>query len=100
MKFVLTSDLHGGHDHNTHIVLHKFFRKQIVHLDYDVLLIAGDIISDSQKQLSKTLNIIRNYVSKPIVVCRGNHDLWCYDIRKSCKQVRLDVLYNSQRAIS
>lgn len=76
MKFLLTSDTHYGFDKSTHRV-HEKFLKKLSEQDFDVLIHAGDIQSDKQHQLPRTLTMFRNAIGdKPFLLVRGNHDFW------------------------
>lgn len=76
LKIAITCDLHYGFDGKTDAKMHKFFKKLNMEI-FDVLIIAGDMISDKQRQFQALFKLIRRYIpEKPILVVRGNHDFW------------------------
>jgi predicted phosphodiesterase len=80
MKLLLTSDTHYGLDGKTHKKHIKFWRKvskEIKDQDIKALLWAGDIASFRQRHFYKSLQMCREFVDIPVLLVRGNHDLWC-----------------------
>lgn len=75
-KIVLTSDLHYGFTHLTHMILDEFYQDIVIRDDPDYLIIAGDIISHKQSQWDSALKQLRNHFDCPILVVLGNHDIW------------------------
>ena len=77
MKILLTGDLHYGFSKKTTKILQEFFC-HLSTLDFDVMVIAGDIISCRQREMSKCFELIRYYIPDvPILAVMGNHD--CLD---------------------
>jgi DNA repair exonuclease SbcCD nuclease subunit len=82
MKHILTSDLHSNFSKNTPRILEKFFNemnKDIKEQDIKALIIAGDLASSKQKDLTTLFKIIRKRIDIPVIICRGNHDFWDQD---------------------
>lgn len=77
MKIAITSDLHRGFSEKTHMRHDKFFKK-LSQEDFDILIIAGDLGTNKQKQIEKLFAHLRKYITKPVYVVRGNHDYWSY----------------------
>ena len=76
MKILLTGDLHYGFSKKTRKILEEFFAN-ISTLDFDVLIINGDLVSCRQRDLSQCFELIRYYLpSVPILYTFGNHDWW------------------------
>lgn len=79
MKVLLTSDTHYGMDGKTHSKHAKFWRtvqKEIAKHDIRVMVWAGDIAVHRQRQLHRSIEQMREYISIPVVMVRGNHDWW------------------------
>ncbi len=83
-KVIFISDLHLGTNSIQH--LNKIFNL-ITKINYDFLLIGGDLIDSSEFKLSD-LEIFKNF-KKPIFFCTGNHDYYI----KGSKE-KLDQLSN------
>ena len=83
-KVIFISDLHLGTNSIQH--LNKIFNL-ITKVNYDFLLIGGDLIDSSEFKLSD-LEIFKNF-KKPIFFCTGNHDYYI----KGSKE-KLDQLSN------
>lgn len=80
VKLMLTSDTHYGMDGKTHAKHLKFWKrvaKAIKEENVQALLWAGDIASFRQRHFRNSIEMARKYVSIPILLIRGNHDLWC-----------------------
>ena len=83
-KVIFISDLHLGTNSIQH--LNKIFNL-ITKVNYDFLLIGGDLIDSSEFKISD-LEIFKNF-KKPIFFCTGNHDYYI----KGSKE-KLDQLSN------
>ena len=83
-KVIFISDLHLGTNSIQH--LNKIFNL-ITKINYDFLLIGGDLIDSSEFKISD-LEIFKNF-KKPIFFCTGNHDYYI----KGSKE-KLDQLSN------
>lgn len=79
MKVALTSDLHRGASQKTHKIHDKFFDELEQDKSWDVLLIAGDLAISKTEQMESLFAHLRKYISRPILVIRGNHDYWHKD---------------------
>ncbi len=74
MKALLTSDLHYGFNDKTESKITKAIRRLP---PSDIMLIAGDLISNKQSQLEPLLNKLRHYhPDQKIGIVFGNHDYW------------------------
>lgn len=79
MKLILTSDTHYGMDGKTHGKHDRFWRnvaKTIEAEDVKALIWAGDLASNKQRNLTRTIEHAREHVKVPILLVRGNHDFW------------------------
>ena len=80
MKVILTTDLHEGFDHKTNRINKKFINKMAQEIvddpDIKVMVITGDLASHKPKQFPRILKMLRAKIHIPILVVRGNHDLW------------------------
>jgi len=72
---LLTGDFHYGFDEYTHDVLDSFLT-DISFEPFDIMIIAGDVISHLQSQWPDILGMIRRYINQPILIVLGNHDYW------------------------
>jgi predicted phosphodiesterase len=75
MKIVYTSDLHYGFSKETQGI-HKTFYANVAKEKPDLYMIIGDIGSDQYKHFETALRMAKEYLTCPIVITRGNHDLW------------------------
>ena len=76
MKALLISDTHRGFSTRTHRI-HAKWGEELATLDFDVLILAGDLASHKKHQFEGALRFFREIAgSRPIVLGRGNHDLW------------------------
>lgn len=76
MKIALVSDLHRGISANTHVI-HKKFLTSLNETEFDVLLVAGDLGTSSNKHFLSMVKALREYVpNRPIAIVKGNHDFW------------------------
>lgn len=85
MKLILTSDTHYGLDGKTHSKHHKFWNRvaeTIETEDVKVLIWAGDLTCNTQHQLRRTIEQMREHVKIPVALVRGNHDWWDVATRK------------------
>lgn len=73
MKILLLSDLHRGITQKTHKI-HDKFLANIAQLEYDIVVIAGDICSGKQDNLESFFKAYRLHISKPTYAVRGNHE--------------------------
>ncbi|NVM34009.1 MAG: metallophosphoesterase [Candidatus Lokiarchaeota archaeon] len=80
MKIILTTDLHEGFDNKTNRINSKFITKMSEEIkkdaDIKVMVVTGDLASHKQRQLPRVLKMLRTKINIPILVVRGNHDLW------------------------
>ena len=91
MKILLTSDTHRGFSRNTSRI-HEKWAKTIEAIDFDVMILAGDLATAKQRQLEQALKFFRNVAgAKPIAAVLGNHDFW--DISKP------DLVYQHEQHI-
>jgi predicted phosphodiesterase len=81
LKILLMSDLHYGYsglysniEENRRVI--GDFVKEISVLDYNIMVIVGDLISNKRKQMRGLFKLLRKYIDKPIFVVKGNHDYW------------------------
>jgi predicted phosphodiesterase len=77
MKILLTSDLHYRDEYKINI---EHMLEDISKQKFDVLLIAGDLISYDQTQMPIILSLIRRYINQRVIAVLGNHDYW--DLKK------------------
>ena len=82
MKVMKITDTHYGFSKNTHRLHEKFLKKAAeacAKENIDVIIHAGDWISNCQHQFPRTLKMFRNaFAGLPILTVKGNHDLWDY----------------------
>ena len=80
MKVILTTDLHEGFDYKTNEINKKHIKKMAEEIVNDpeikVMVITGDLASHKLKQFPRILKMLRANIHIPILVVRGNHDLW------------------------
>jgi len=79
MKVLLTSDTHYGLNGKTHSKHSKFWKKiqkEIETQDIKVLIWAGDVAVNKQRQFKRSIEQAREHVDIPILLVRGNHDFW------------------------
>lgn len=92
MKCLLISDTHRGFTQNTSIIHRKWARKVLSSLEYDILILAGDLATSKKDQLRISLRFFREVAGRrPIILARGNHDFWDKDM---LNLVALDKLHN------
>lgn len=76
MKIFKTSDTHRGFSQST-VKIHKNWAENIAKEEFDVLVLAGDMASHRKIQFLSALKFWRAVAGdRPIVLSRGNHDLW------------------------
>jgi predicted phosphodiesterase len=75
MRIIYTSDIHKGFSQKTH-KLHEQFYQSIQSQKPDLYLVAGDIGTASFNHFKAAIKMMRESLECPIVICRGNHDLW------------------------
>jgi predicted phosphodiesterase len=78
VDFILMSDLHYGFSHKTHDLINRMLIRAKDCIGKDtVFLLAGDIISASQKSFFQFFTLLRtHYPDNKVVFCYGNHDFW------------------------
>jgi len=92
-KFIFISDIHLGSNSINHL---KLILKKISNLDYDFLLIGGDLIDSSSFNLEK-LSIL-NEIDKPIYFVTGNHEYYISNYKEkisSLNKFNLNILNNT-----
>lgn len=104
-RFILTSDLHYGFESTTKQKLINMF-KEINERDPDVFIIAGDIACNKFDQFKQCLLLAREYIKEtPILIVRGNHDLWGNGLtldylfekqEELCRQLKIINLHNEK----
>ena len=109
MKVILTTDLHEGFDHKTNRINVKIIHEMAEEIkndpDIKVMVITGDLASHKQKQFPRILKMLRSKIRIPIVIVRGNHDLWQrikgkYDRNGSwikAKHPEIQTIYDQQK---
>ena len=82
-KFIFISDVHLGTNsiHHLQRILNK-----IKKLQYDYILIGGDLIDSSSFNISKLL-ILKKQINKPIYFVTGNHEYYIKDYTKKINQL-------------
>jgi len=81
-SFIFISDIHLGTNSITHL---KKILNKIKILDYDFILIGGDLIDSSSFNLSE-LSIFKN-ISKPIYFVTGNHEYYIKNFENKLSQL-------------
>ena len=92
-KFIFISDIHLGSNSINHL---KLILKKINNLDYDFLLIGGDLIDSSSFNLEK-LSIL-NEIDKPIYFVTGNHEYYISNYKEKISNLNkfnLNILNNT-----
>ncbi len=87
MRIALTSDLHAGFTEKTGSI-HEIFFNKLNEEDWDILIIAGDLGSTKIAHVKSISKRIQRLINKPVLVVRGNHDLWDkskYNVRETLK---------------
>ena len=75
-KLLITSDTHKGFSHNTTLI-HDKWAERFQQQEWDVVILAGDIASHRKQHFKAALKWWRKQAGdKPILLARGNHDLW------------------------
>ena len=97
-QFIFISDVHLG----TNSILHlqKILNK-IKKLQYDFILIGGDLIDSSSFNLS-SLSILNEQISKPIYFVTGNHEYYIENYQQKLKELKnfgITLLNNSNTII-
>jgi len=96
MIIAVTSDLHFGHGDKTVKYLNKFLENVFCE-NPDIIIIAGDLISNKQPQMPKLFKILREwFISTPILVVLGNHDFYDY-FSKSRARFHRRLAYGEMR---
>ena len=96
-KVIFISDLHLGTNSIQH--LNKIFNL-ITKINYDFLLIGGDLIDSSEFKISD-LEIFKNF-KKPIFFCTGNHDYYIKGSKEKLDQLsnyNINYLNNCSKSI-
>lgn len=93
MNCLLLSDLHFGFTDKTMKIWTKYWDKEIKDAAYDVVIIAGDLGTTKYKHFSSGIRFLRRHTDKPILLVRGNHDLWDRGYKK------LDALIKKQQEL-
>ena len=96
-NIIFISDVHLGTNTSKH--LSKILNK-IQTLEYDFLLIGGDLIDSSSFKLND-LNLLNNF-KKDIYFVNGNHEYYLKDFKdkiKELKKFKIKVLKNSSKQI-
>lgn len=83
IKLIFLSDIHLGTNTKKH--LERIYSK-IKDLDYDFVLIGGDLIDSSGFKLNE-LKILKN-INKPIFFISGNHEYYIKDFREKLKELK------------
>lgn len=77
MNILLLSDTHFGRSNKTYKIWEKYWKKHIAPLDFDLIIVAGDLASDRLRHFGVACRFFRLHApGKKIVAIRGNHDLW------------------------
>ena len=93
-KIIFMSDLHLGTNSTKHL---KKILNKIHKIDFDFILIGGDLIDSSQFKLSD-LEIFKK-TKKPILFCTGNHDYYIKGSRDKLNQLsRYNITYLNNRS--
>jgi predicted MPP superfamily phosphohydrolase len=81
VKILLLNDTHKGFTHNTDKIHQKFFQ-DVAREEFDVIVHAGDMATNKQKQVKRTFEQMRQLAGKrPVLAVRGNHDYWQHNKR-------------------
>ncbi len=97
-RIIFVSDLHLGTNSIKHI--NKIFNL-INKIDYEFILIGGDLIDSSQFRISN-LEIFKK-IKKPIFFCTGNHDYYIKGSKEKLNQLskyNITYLNNSSKLIN
>lgn len=82
-QFIFISDVHLG----TNSILHlKKILDKIKNMQYDFILIGGDLIDSSSFDLSE-LSILKKQISKPIYFVTGNHEYYVENYKEKLIQL-------------
>ena len=75
LRVLLTSDTHRGFTDKT-AMIHEKWGSKIAALDFDVLVVAGDLATNRKKQFYAALAFYRKVAGdRPVLIVRGNHDI-------------------------
>ena len=97
MRIAITTDTHFGFSKNT-LSIHETFFKKLAMEKFDVFVHSGDISSNKQKHLFKSLRMMRDILKDvPILFILGNHDLW--DKRFPRNYVSYNEMRRKQRSL-
>lgn len=83
IKFIFLSDIHLGTNSSKH--LEKIISK-IKNLDYDFILIGGDLIDSSSFKLDGLLKFLN--IKKPILFISGNHEYYIKNSKDKLKELK------------
>ena len=93
-KIIFMSDLHLGTNSTKHL---KKILDKISKIDFDFILIGGDLIDSSQFKLSD-LEIFKK-IKKPILFCTGNHDYYIKGSKDKLNQLsKYNITYLNNRS--
>lgn len=83
MRVLLISDTHRGFSPSTAKIHMRWADEVLSKLEYDVLILAGDLSSHKQRQFYSSLKFFRKVAGpdRDILLVRGNHDFWDGDIK-------------------
>jgi len=93
-KFIFLSDVHLGTNSIYHL---QKILNAINKLDYDFVLIGGDLIDSSSFNL-KDLSILNKHINKPIYFVTGNHEYYINHYKEkinNLKNYNISVLHNN-----
>ena len=77
MKILLISDSHRGFSQSTAAIHERWYREVLSKLDYDLLVLAGDLGSSNRRHLEAALRFFRRVAGgRPVAAVLGNHDFW------------------------
>ena len=92
VNFIFISDVHLGTNSTTHL---KKILKKIQNINYDFILIGGDLVDSSSYEISN-LSLF-NSINKPIYFVTGNHEYYISSYKKKLDQLvnfRIKILDN------
>ena len=95
-KIVFISDLQA--DHYTDEGRLRDYIETVNTLDPDLVLIAGDFITNGSKYINISANLVGKLNSKfGVYSCIGDHDNWAYrnDYKRSVAEVRTSLMHNN-----
>jgi predicted phosphodiesterase len=77
MKFLFSSDIHFGFSERTASIHESLRLKRLSSLDFDAVVIAGDLGTAKLAHLESACKFLRRLAGdRPVFVVLGNHDFW------------------------